>query len=317
MATRNEIANDPMTSSGTLTGGSVWSQWGGDSTLEYDPGTNGGVCYPTTGGNLGAAYRASGSYTEAQYSRIVMDAARDTTSNELWVAVRTTGATTGYYARIRLNHNELYRLDSGTPTLIGEFTTTDYAWGAGDEFILEVENNGSSQPVFSLFHKPSGGSESQVGSSVTDTGTAITGGTVGFGIYTSGGYRWGNPVTLWSGGSLSNGYTGTMSSTLNGATANMSGTFAAAPKNAVFSLAATNELRDKDYVLVTQNNVPYVVYKASALTNLGTVIQTGTVNVVSGVFTIVVNSASVVIGDTVTILFDDGTNRATRTLVLT
>lgn len=111
--------------------------------------------------------------------------------------------------------------------------------------------------------------------------------------------------------------TGTMAVTLGDATLSATGTVGTAPKRAVFSVAATNELRDANQALVTQASVPYAIYKASNLTALGTLIETGTVNFTSGAATITIGSASVVLGDTVTVLFDDGTNRATRTLVTT
>jgi hypothetical protein len=111
--------------------------------------------------------------------------------------------------------------------------------------------------------------------------------------------------------------TGTIAAILNNDFLSANGTVGSAPKRAVFSVAAGNELRDSNQALVTQSSVPYAIYKASNLTNLGSVIETGTANISSGAATINIGSASIVLGDTVTVLFDDGTNRATPTLVTT
>lgn len=270
----------------------------------------------TTNSSSQGSFINTGAYTSNQYGEVTVTGASSAPAGHVInLGVRAQSEDNGYTVTISTASVNVNKVVAASFNLVAN-VAGGQTWAAGDKFSVEIEDNGSNQPVFRVYKTPSGGSQTQIGSDVTDTGASpYTGGRPLLLLRQDGAPTL--LVTGLEGGNVVAGVTGTMSTTLSAFTMSATGTVGTAPKRAVFSVAAANHLQDATQVAVTQNNVPYAVYKASLLTALGTLIETGTVNVVSGECTINIGSASVVVGDTVTILFDDGTNRATRTLVTT
>lgn len=301
---RNEVANDPFTGAAGAPD-AAWSTFR-NQNIELDGSGNAlvGINSSTEG-----AFRNTGTYASNQYSEVTATAG-SVAGHNIDLIVRAQSLGNGYAVLITTSTVDIYKVVSSSFNLVSN-VATGQTWVADDKFSLEVSDNGSNQPVFKVFKNTT-----QIGSDITDTGASpYTGGRPGVMLRQDSAPS--VKITYWSGGDVVAGVTGTMATTLSAFTMTANGTVGTAPKRAVFSTGAANELRDANQSLVTQSGVPYAVYKASLLTALGTVIETGTVNVSSGACTINISSASVIVGDTVTILFDDGTNRATRTLVTT
>lgn len=162
---RQVVATDDFTgANGTMDAG--WSLWR-NSALVRDG--NGNAHITVTASTCGS-FRNTGTYANNQYSEITCTNGSDSVQN-VDVGVRGQSEGNGYLAIISTTNVAVHKVVASAFTLIGN-VAGGQTWIAGDRFSIEVEDNGSNQPVFRVYKNGV-----QLGSDLVDTAASpYTGG---------------------------------------------------------------------------------------------------------------------------------------------
>lgn len=131
----------------------------------------------TTNSASQGSFINTGTYASNQYCEATCtNASNAGAGHNIDVGVRAQSESNGYVVIISTSSVDIYKVVTDVFNLVSN-VAAGQTWAAGDKFSVEVENNGSNQPVFRVYKTPSGGSIAQIGASVTDTGASpYTGG---------------------------------------------------------------------------------------------------------------------------------------------
>lgn len=146
----------------------AWSSWrgtaldrdgGGNARLQVNSATNG-------------SFRNTGTYDNNQYCEVEATGASDGgAGHNIDVGVRGQSAGNGYLVIVRTTGVDLYKVVADVFNLVANVAGAQ-TWIAGDLYSVEVQDNGSSQPVFKVYKNGA-----QLGTDIIDTGASpYTGG---------------------------------------------------------------------------------------------------------------------------------------------